>query len=376
MGLYCERRRTGCNSVLRGASGALQYPPENTTEYGNNARCAWLIRTEIEWVLNVTITRFNVEDSASAECLFDFVQIHDGSNSAAHSLGRFCGTQLPLGGNFLSTQNSLYLFFRSDGSHTRDGFALTWTSVAPLCGQNLTTSTHGTILSPGSPGNYPPNRDCWWRLSAPPGKRIQLHFMTMKIESHVTCDFDYLAIHDGHQEGAALLEKFCNTSHPEPFVSPANELSLHFHSDADNTDTGFQIHYTVIEGVPGCGGIFTELSGEISAPMQDGSYKSNLECDYLIKLPPGSRIAVQFNSFALEYHAECSFDYLELYEGSSDRDPLVRRYCGTDVPQSFTSRGNKLLFKFRTDWSNGDAGFRISYSICKYIWQSITDLNK
>lgn len=63
-----------------------------------------------------------------------------------------------------------------------------------VCGGEISVETYGTIASPGSPGNYPPNRDCIWQLSAPPGKRIQLHFFTMQLESHETCQFDYLAV--------------------------------------------------------------------------------------------------------------------------------------------------------------------------------------
>lgn len=58
----------------------------------------------------------------------------------------------------------------------------------------MDVSTYGTISSPGSPGNYPPNRDCTWYLVAPPGKRIQLHFFSMQLETHDTCDYDYLAV--------------------------------------------------------------------------------------------------------------------------------------------------------------------------------------
>lgn len=227
----------------------------------------------------------------------------------------------------------------------------------------MNATTYGTITSPGSPGHYPPNRDCWWYLSAPPGKRIQLHFLTMQIESHVDCSFDYLSLHDGLQEESTLLEKFCNTSHPEPFTSPGNELALHFHSDADNTDTGFQIHYTVVEGTPGCGGTFTGMSGELASPVKNGEYLHNLECEYLIRVPQGQRIQVEFLEFDLEMHGECDFDFLEMYEGGSTRDPLVRRYCGNIQPDVYKSQGSKLLFRFKTDYSNSGKGFRISYTI-------------
>lgn len=63
-----------------------------------------------------------------------------------------------------------------------------------VCGGEFSISTYGTISSPGSPGKYPPNRDCYWKLIAPYGKRIQMHFFTMQLEKHETCQFDYLAV--------------------------------------------------------------------------------------------------------------------------------------------------------------------------------------
>lgn len=71
-------------------------------------------------------------------------------------IGRFCGSTIP--NNFISTTNNLYLWFRSDNSSSHDGFELTWNSITPVCGGLTQIRLFGTISSPGSPGNYPPNR--------------------------------------------------------------------------------------------------------------------------------------------------------------------------------------------------------------------------
>lgn len=109
-----------------------------------------------------------------------------------------------------------------------------------------------------------------------------------------------------------MLEKFCNTTHPAPLTTPSNEATLHFHSDEDGTDVGFQIHYSVVEGFPGCGGIYTASKGEINSPLQDGLYPKDLLCHYLIRVSKESRIRLTFKSFALEPNSLCSFDYLEV----------------------------------------------------------------
>lgn len=113
-------------------------------------------------------------------------------------IGRFCGSNLPKGGHFVSTTNMLYLWFRSDNSSSNDGFELFWNSIEPLCGGAFEVDSHGTISSPGTPGNYPPNRDCEWDLTAPTGKRIQFQFFTMQLEAHETCEYDYVAVHSNN----------------------------------------------------------------------------------------------------------------------------------------------------------------------------------
>lgn len=89
-------------------------------------------------------------------------------------------------------------------------------------------------------------------------------------------------------------------------------MTLFFHSDEDQTDNGFQIHYSVIEGIPGCGGTFTDNRGEFGSPVQDGAYPKNVVCHYLIKLPTYSKIKLSFKSFKLEDATNCGFDYVEV----------------------------------------------------------------
>lgn len=108
------------------------------------------------------------------------------------------------------------------------------------------------------------------------------------------------------------MSKFCNTTHPEPLTTPSNEAMLHFHSDEDSNDAGFQIHYSIVEGMPGCGGTYTTTNGEFTSPVKDGSYLRNQFCHYLIRLPKESRIALTFESFSLEEGTSCMFDYVEV----------------------------------------------------------------
>ncbi|KAJ6643397.1 Cubilin like [Pseudolycoriella hygida] len=125
-GLLCENERSECGGVLNSLSGTIKYPLSDTSPH--EAACAWQIQTDESKVLNVTFTKFDLE--MSTECRFDWLQIHDGRSSSSHLIGIFCGSSLPKGGNFVSTTNMLYLWFRSDNRSSRNGFELNWESVA------------------------------------------------------------------------------------------------------------------------------------------------------------------------------------------------------------------------------------------------------
>lgn len=61
------------------------------------------------------------------------------------------------------------------------------------CGGEL-TGTYGSISSPGYPGNYPINRNCFWTISTSPGLLITFAFGTLSLEHHESCSYDYLEV--------------------------------------------------------------------------------------------------------------------------------------------------------------------------------------
>ncbi|KAM3968031.1 cubilin [Aphomia sociella] len=366
-GTLCQVRARNCGGLLDNEEGSIVYPISNYTNYEHNSKCAWVIHTAPNKVINITFTKFNLE--LEPECRYDFLQMHDGQSSSSQLIGRFCGNKLPKGGNIISSHNNLYLWFRSDTTVAKDGFALHWNSVDPICGGEINATTHGHISSPGSPGKYPPNRDCYWHLTTSYGKKIQLHFFEFDIESHANCSYDYLAIYDGEHTTDPLLNKYCNSTQPAPIQSASSELLIHFHSDAYSSGKGFQIAFAPIDGVPGCGGYFTEQQGDIVSPSYNGLYLNNLICEYKIKTSPDTKIKIEFKSFSLERSIRCIYDYLKIYDGPSSESRLVGKFCGSvNYPKSYISSSNFLFIKFKTDRSKSSQGFRISYTtICQHV---------
>lgn len=57
---------------------------------------------------------------AHLECAYDHLEIYDGQDARAQSLGRFCGTKKP--SPVMSTGNKMFLHFFSDNSVQKRGF--------------------------------------------------------------------------------------------------------------------------------------------------------------------------------------------------------------------------------------------------------------
>ena len=63
---------------------------------------------------------------------------------------------------------------------------------------------------------------------------------------------------------------------------------------------------------PGCGGTFTESEGIIISPNWPNNYAHNRQCIYIIRMPPGETVALNFTHMDLESHSVCTFDYVEV----------------------------------------------------------------
>lgn len=78
-------------------------------------------------VLRITFTFFQLEPTNN--CPHEFLQIHDGDSSAAHQLGRFCGSNPPH--ELLSSDNALYFHLYSEHLRSERGFTIRWETQLP-----------------------------------------------------------------------------------------------------------------------------------------------------------------------------------------------------------------------------------------------------
>uniref|UniRef100_T1J7P7 Peptidase S1 domain-containing protein n=1 Tax=Strigamia maritima TaxID=126957 RepID=T1J7P7_STRMM len=127
--------------------------------YSPNLSCSWLISAPSRQEIKLTFLKLNMENSKN--CSNDRIDIYDGELSENHKIHSFCG------------KIKINEPDCSDVIHLND--------------------THGVITSPdydeNNPFNkYPPNTTVQWKITAPEGHFIQLHFLFMNIERSNSCE--------------------------------------------------------------------------------------------------------------------------------------------------------------------------------------------
>ncbi|MCX8080018.1 MAG: glycosyl hydrolase family 18 protein [Bacteroidia bacterium] len=89
------------------------------------------------------------------------------------------------------------------------------------------------------------------------------------------------------------------------------------------------------------------------------NYYDNENYGYVIGVPSGSLVKLQFYSFNIEN----GYDSLWLYNGPNQSAPLIGAYTGTQSPGTFTAATNKVFLRFKSDAATNTFGFRI-YKSC------------
>uniref|UniRef100_A0A3Q1BE36 CUB domain containing protein 2 n=1 Tax=Amphiprion ocellaris TaxID=80972 RepID=A0A3Q1BE36_AMPOC len=227
------------------------------------------------------------------------------------------------------------------------------------CG-GILSAPLGNISSPNFPGLYPYSIDCSWLIVVAEGSSVLLTFHHFELEYHGSCAYDYIKIYNGIAEDEGnLLGTFCGDISPPQFTSSWNVMSIIFHSDRHVAFRGFSVGYRKEDFLMNCAlsgecqQVLSDVSGNFSSPHFPNIYPNNINCHWSITLAAGYRIKLFFPFMDLEdrnsLSDECDYDSVAVYDGDSQTDTLLGRWCGTEQPSSLISRGNKLLVVLSTD---------------------------
>ncbi|XP_015766999.1 PREDICTED: fibrillin-2-like [Acropora digitifera] len=120
----------GCGQTFVGDAGVITSPnhPDN---HPLSLDCLYVIRVSNGSIVALAFSYFDLEPAEThSGCVYDHIEVFDGSASTASSLGKFCGNTKPA--LIRSTSNELLLKFHSDQSIARPGFVASYTAESPV----------------------------------------------------------------------------------------------------------------------------------------------------------------------------------------------------------------------------------------------------
>ncbi|XP_014890024.1 CUB domain-containing protein 2 [Poecilia latipinna] len=343
-----------CGGILSALSGNIS-SPNFPGLYPYNTDCSWLIVVAEGSSVLLTFHHFELEYHTS--CAYDYIKIYNGiSEDEGNLLGTFCGDISPP--QFTSSWNVMSIIFHSDRHVAHRGFSVGYRK--DMCGGVL-TGLSGVISSPGYPQEYSNNADCSWTIHMSNTSVVTLVFLDFQLENNEGCNFDFVALFDGPTVTHRHLGKYCGTDKPLNTVTTANQLLVVFKSDFNIGGRGFKAYYYSGE----CQQVLSAVSGNFSSPHFPNIYPNNINCHWSITLEAGYRIKLFFPVMDLEgrnsLSDECDYDSVSVYDGDSQADTLMGRWCGREKPSSLVSKGNKLLVVLSTDRNEAHRGFTASY---------------
>lgn len=348
----------GCGGILNKNNFKFKTPLYDKP-YPPNTECIWEIRAESGYHIGLTfVDRFFIEDSLN--CIKDSVEVFDFVNDDWKSLGKRCGREVPR--PFNSTSDKMRIIFRSDETSNGDGFSAVWTQN---CGGVYKVDQTPRILSsPGYPKLYGPQLLCNYTFVAPEKGFIVMNFLAFSIETTGSkCMYDNVTIYkvpDYVYTPNYEMEKvgvFCGVISPGR-LRHKEKMNVIFQSDRWVERTGFEIEYKLED----CGGVITN-STMISSPVDissSSSFLGTMHCTWNISAPADKKIVIKFENFAMDTSYYCSFDYVDIFNGTVDEDKFrLAKLCGnlTNTIKPIVINNNRAIVKLKTDQQSSFIGF-------------------
>ncbi|XP_077982535.1 hatching enzyme 1.2-like [Glandiceps talaboti] len=115
-----ENNECGETHLLSSENSIEISSPNYPEDYSNNQDCTWIVTNTDGGNIQLSFSNFITESS------YDYVQFGNG-NTAVTSAAKYSGEVVPA--NFISSGDTAWIVFHSDGSNTNSGFVLTATAV-------------------------------------------------------------------------------------------------------------------------------------------------------------------------------------------------------------------------------------------------------
>jgi len=181
--IYYDGAQTGCGGRLTSSSGQID-SPNYPQPYAHSGDCEWAIEVSQSNKVEITFADLDLS-SASSNCSTlgakpNYIEIFDsGSDFLTRSIGKFCHLSEMNQTTFRSSQNKMFIVYKSQALDNSRGFRLNYRTV---CKPIEIVGFRGVIESPGFPASYVPRTSCGWTIRAPLGSNITLAITDLDLE--------------------------------------------------------------------------------------------------------------------------------------------------------------------------------------------------
>ncbi|KAG8515901.1 Cubilin, partial [Galemys pyrenaicus] len=316
--------------------------------------CTWVIEAPPHQQVKITMWALQLH---SPDCDQNYLEFQDSPESNVNPGIQFCGRNDSVVPTFYSSMRTAVVIFKSEvfSRNSRVGF----TYQIADCNREY-NKAFGNLKSPGWPDNYNDNLDCTIILTAPQNHTISLFFHSFGIEDSPECRHDFLEVRNGSESSSPLLGTYCGTLLPNPIFSQNNQLHLRFKSDSAISSLGYEIIWT--SSSSGCGGTLYGDSGSFTSPGYPGTYPNNTHCEWVVIVPTGRLVTINFYFVSIDDPGDCVQNYLILYDGPDANSPPSGPYCGADTNVApFVASSHQVFIKFHAEYAVLPSAIRLTW---------------
>ena len=370
-----EERLPGCGGVYTTKEGVIRSP---VYALGADAMsCEYEIRLGVGESIGLDFTTFNISLDSCIE-FYDVLETPSRQAAASSVLqSKHCGGSGLLPPSFHSLYNRLRIKFYTGSSPSAvvDRFEIHYHTDC----SHTYDAPSGTIVSPGYPNLTYTEQLCTFKIITAPNTVITLERQDFQLWDALDDYAEYVeegerdctvgsrvTMNDGLNQ--VILGPFCDHKLPaKEYVSQTNMLVIHLQIQPGNLGRGFRFDYRAVPVADSkCGGVHTKEGQNIRLPVDaDGTYRNDLTCYWIIMAPPDKGILLHWLSFDVEVTADCSYDYVEVYDSliadASSKVKSLSRFCSSNIPSDLLSHSRILTIKFVSDFGDVGNGFELSY---------------
>ncbi|XP_055850904.1 dorsal-ventral patterning protein tolloid [Episyrphus balteatus] len=195
---------------------------------------------------------------------------------------------------------------------------------------------------------------CEWRITATNGERIIFRIHQLNLFESTNCEKDYLEIRDGYWHKSPIIKRICGNATTEVIKTDSSRMLISY------------VNHNVVKGFKGFIGDFEVICGgeidltderRLDSPNYPVEYLPDKECIWKITVPENHQVALKFQSFEIENHDNCIYDYVEIRDGNRSDSELIGVFCGYKLPPNIKTNSNQMYVKFVSDSTVQKAGF-------------------